>query len=63
MGVFPKFICKIKTKEKLIALTFDDGPHPLFTIELLDLFEEKGIKATFFVTGSNIEKHKNIVKE
>ena len=62
MGVFPKFIYKVKTKEKLIALTLDDGPHPEFTTELLDIFKEKGIKATFFVTGSNIEKHKNIVK-
>ena len=63
MGVFPKFIYKVKTNEKLIALTFDDGPHPEFTIKLLDLFKEKGIKATFFVMGSNIEKHKKIVKK
>ncbi len=61
MGVFPKFIYKVKTNEKLIALTFDDGPHPEFTIKLLNLFKEKGIKATFFVTGGNIEKHKKIV--
>ena len=61
MGVFPKFIYKVRTNEKLVALTFDDGPHPVFTNELLDLFKEKGIKATFFVTGKNIEKHNNII--
>ena len=61
MGVFPKFIYKVKTKNKQVALTFDDGPHPEFTIKLLDLFKEKGIKATFFVTGKNIEKQKNII--
>ncbi|MCK5051517.1 MAG: polysaccharide deacetylase family protein [Candidatus Cloacimonetes bacterium] len=61
MGIFPKFIYKVKTNEKLVALTFDDGPHPLFTTELLDLFKEKGIKATFFVTGSGIKKHQKIV--
>jgi len=62
MGVIPKFIYKVKTDKKLIALTFDDGPHPEFTIKLLELFIEKGIKATFFVTGSNIKKHNKIVK-
>ena len=62
MGVFPKFIYKVKTGKKLVALTFDDGPHQVFTNKLLDIFKEKGIKATFFVTGSNIEKHKKIVK-
>lgn len=62
MGMLPKFIYKVKTNEKLIALTFDDGPHPVFTINLLDIFKEKGIKATFFVTGNSIVKHKNIVR-
>ena len=61
MGVFPKFIYKIKTNEKFVALTFDDGPHPLFTNRLLDIFKEKGIKATFFVAGNKIEKHKKII--
>ena len=61
MGVFPKFIYKVKTDKKLVAFTFDDGPHPEFTIKLLELFKEKGIKATFFVTGSNIEKHKQLI--
>ena len=61
MSMFPKFIYKVKTNEKQIALTFDDGPHPEFTIKLLDLFKEKGIKATFFVTGINIENQKNII--
>ena len=61
MGMFPKIIYKVRIKDKLVALTFDDGPHPLFTNELLDLFEENGIKTTFFVTGSSIEKHKKII--
>ena len=61
MSVFPKFIFKVKTNEKLVALTFDDGPHPEFTVKLLDLFKEKCIKATFFVTGKNIENHRNII--
>ncbi len=62
MGIIPKIIFKAKIKEKLAALTFDDGPHPEFTIELLDIFKENGIKATFFVTGKNIEKYKMIIR-
>ena len=62
MALIPKFIYKVKIKMKLVALTFDDGPHSVFTNELLDLFKENGIKATFFVTGKNIVKHKTIVR-
>ena len=34
-----------------IAITFDDGPHPCYTEQLLDGLKERGIHATFFVTG------------
>lgn len=37
-----------------IALTFDDGPHPKKTDAILDLLEEYGIRATFFVIGENV---------
>lgn len=36
-----------------IALTFDDGPHPRYTKQILDILDEYGIKATFFVIGIN----------
>jgi peptidoglycan/xylan/chitin deacetylase (PgdA/CDA1 family) len=36
-----------------IALTFDDGPHPRYTDEILEILDEYGIKATFFVIGIN----------
>lgn len=38
--------------EKLIALTFDDGPHPRYTERILDILAAKNVKATFFVVGS-----------
>jgi len=41
---------------KLVALTFDDGPHPEHTPRLLDILREEGVRATFFVIGLNIEK-------
>lgn len=41
--------------DKRIALTFDDGPHPRYTPEILGILDEYGIKATFFFIGQNIE--------
>lgn len=40
--------------KKLIALTFDDGPHPRYTNKILDVLMEYGIKATFFEVGENV---------
>ena len=45
-----------------IALTFDDGPHPVYTLELLDGLKERNVKATFFVVGKNIEGHEDIIE-
>lgn len=44
---------KIKNDAHKIALTFDDGPHPRYTPEILDILDEYNIKATFFVIGIN----------
>ena len=38
-----------------VCLTFDDGPSPLYTERLLDGLKERGVVATFFVTGENAE--------
>lgn len=43
-----------ETGQKLAALTFDDGPHPEYTGPLLDGLKERGIKATFFLVGTQI---------
>lgn len=45
-----------------IALTFDDGPHPVFTPELLDGLKERNVQATFFVIGKNVEGNEEIIK-
>ena len=42
--------------DKTIYLTFDDGPHPIFTPLLLSLLEEHGVKATFFPIGHRLEE-------
>lgn len=45
-----------------IAITFDDGPHPSYTEELLDGLRERGIRATFFVTGEHAQLHPDIIR-
>jgi len=47
---------------KYVALTFDDGPHPVYTGPILDILEEKGAKATFFVVGFRAERHPEVLR-
>ena len=46
-----------------IALTFDDGPHPRDTPQVLDILAKHNIHATFFLIGQNIERYPQLVKE
>lgn len=57
----PKLIQTQPVSEKLIALTFDDGPSAVTTPVLLDGLAERGVHATFFLVGSMIEKSPEIV--
>ncbi|REK74850.1 polysaccharide deacetylase family protein [Paenibacillus paeoniae] len=50
------------TEEKRVALTFDDGPDLKYTTAILDILKEKGVKATFFVVGTQVEKYPEIMK-
>ncbi len=56
-------IWNIPTKEKKIFLTFDDGPVPGFTNEILSILNQFNAKATFFCVGENINNHKNEFEE
>lgn len=47
---------------KLAALTFDDGPDAKYTTAILDILKEKGVKATFFVVGTQVEKYPDVMK-
>jgi peptidoglycan-N-acetylglucosamine deacetylase len=47
---------------RCIALTFDDGPDPVYTPKLLDLLREKNVKATFFVIGKRADQYPEIVR-
>ena len=47
---------------KLIALTFDDGPRRSTTTRLLDGLSQRGVRATFFLIGKNVEVNRDLVK-
>ena len=45
-----------------VALTFDDGPNPTYTPELLDGLKERGVHATFFLIGSQVEEYPELAR-
>lgn len=61
-NVFWKIPYKAKTKEKIIALTFDDGPNDKHTKDLLDFLKKHDIKVTFFLVGKAVVREPQIVK-
>ncbi|PVW14317.1 polysaccharide deacetylase family protein [Marixanthomonas spongiae] len=62
-GFFTTFITKGNQTEKQVAITFDDGPHPEYTLEILKLLKSYNAKATFFCIGKNLEKYPKIAQQ
>ncbi|MBN2223731.1 MAG: polysaccharide deacetylase family protein [Deltaproteobacteria bacterium] len=60
--VLSRPITRVRTDKPLVALTFDDGPHPVYTEQILGILAAHGARATFFVTASNAERHPDIVR-
>lgn len=54
---------KVKSNRKLIALTFDDGPDPNITPQILKTLKKNNIKATFFILANNAKHYPNIAKD
>lgn len=54
--IYPKAIWRMSPEEKVIYLTFDDGPIPVVTPWVVELLEQYNIKATFFMVGDNVRK-------
>jgi len=59
--LYPEAIFRIKTDEKLLYLTFDDGPHPDSTPELLDILDRNNVKGLFFCDGRAAVKYQYLV--
>lgn len=52
----------VETSEKVVALTFDDGPDPSYTRQVIEVLDRNRVKATFFMVGTAIEKHQETAK-
>lgn len=61
-GVYLKTLCKANTSEKVVALTFDDGPDAEQTAKVLDVLFEFNVKACFFCIGKNIKGNELLIK-
>ncbi len=57
-----RILCEVETPEKVIALTFDDGPNPQHTPALLNLLSARSVPATFFVVGRRVRRFGEIVR-
>ncbi|MEH6570886.1 MAG: polysaccharide deacetylase family protein [Halioglobus sp.] len=55
-------IFKFPTADKVVVLTYDDGPNPPDTQAILDVLEQYQVKATFFLKGRNVEAYPEVVK-
>lgn len=59
---FGELINHVDTTDKVVALTYDDGPNPPYTNQLLEILERHQIKATFFVVGKTVEKYPDTLR-
>lgn len=56
--LYPSFLWEMPKGEKKIYITFDDGPHPTITPQVLEILKNFNAKATFFCVGNNVKKYK-----
>ncbi len=63
ISLFPSCTWKVKTWDKVIYLTFDDGPHPEITPWVLNELQKYAAKATFFCVGENVQKFPEVYKK
>jgi peptidoglycan-N-acetylglucosamine deacetylase len=61
--LYPGALFRIRTSEKILCLTFDDGPNPGSTPELLDILDTMNVKAVFFCSGQAAKKYPMLVNE
>jgi peptidoglycan-N-acetylglucosamine deacetylase len=59
----PNIVYRVRTHRPLVALSFDDGPHPSFTPEVLEILRRHDAKATFFLIGERAVRHPDIVSQ
>jgi peptidoglycan/xylan/chitin deacetylase (PgdA/CDA1 family) len=63
LRMFVDAVCHGTDDSRGVALTFDDGPCPIHTPQVLDMLDRAGVKATFFVIGYKAQAHPDIVRD
>jgi peptidoglycan-N-acetylglucosamine deacetylase len=61
-GLTPNLVWRVETNQPLVALSFDDGPHPAHTPRVLEILKRSGATATFFLIGERAEAHPDLVR-
>lgn len=61
--IYPSLEWSVPADEKVIYLTFDDGPHPKVSKWVMQQLEQYNAKATFFCIGDNVQKHPDVYNE
>jgi peptidoglycan/xylan/chitin deacetylase (PgdA/CDA1 family) len=61
--LFPDALWRMDKREKCVYLTFDDGPVPETTPQVLDILDRYGVKATFFCVGDNVGKYPGVFRQ
>lgn len=62
-GVYLRAVCKFNTNEKVVALSYDDGPEPATTLPLLEVLKKYNAKASFFCIGHKADQFPEIVRK
>lgn len=61
-SLFPSLTWQVPEDDKVVYLTFDDGPHPEITKWVVEILEQNGMKASFFVVGDNARKYPDTLR-
>lgn len=63
MPTSTRLLWRADTDEQVLALTFDDGPDPRYTVPLLEVLREHDVPATFFVCGGRAVRHRELLRQ
>ncbi|AFZ03827.1 polysaccharide deacetylase family protein [Calothrix sp. PCC 6303] len=61
--IMGEYFNQVETNDSVVALTYDDGPNPEYTVKLINLLDNLGVKATFFAIGKEIQAHPQVIKQ
>jgi peptidoglycan-N-acetylglucosamine deacetylase len=61
--LFGDYVARVDTNDRVVALTFDDGPDPFHTPRVLDVLDQHHVKGTFFMMGRNVERYPQVARE